>query len=147
LPDVDPDGAAAGQAFGRADQHEPVTASDIEHLLVAPPGELIEHFVPQLQFADPAAPGHDHRGQAAANSRRQAAWCPPVQPLEIAARGHKPKGEPSEREKDARDRQPAHHDRGIQSIIWFGSHLTLRSRPRTGSTSIPGPASRRCARK
>jgi hypothetical protein len=59
-PDVDPDGLSCCQVFGRFNQQKPIAAANIEYLFVTPPGDHVQHLLPDPQ-STPAARSNENQ--------------------------------------------------------------------------------------
>lgn len=133
-PDVDADGAARRQPLRRADQQQPASAADVEHVLVAPQAEAVEEAVALDELPAPARV--QHRGDRQEEHRAR-------QPQRAGERGHPEDGERDRDgdERRARDREAADDAGRVEPVV--GLHTVMSARAVSG----PSPRCRReCVR-
>jgi len=117
--------AALDTTLRRADQQEPAAAADVEHLLVAPPGDAVEHLLALVELAAAAAPDHPRRGEEEAG-RRPAGHLRDREadhdvlgrpPHELARHQAHPRREREQQRGEARDREVADDAGSVLTVV------------------------------
>src|SRR5215813_4257138 len=109
-PSIHADGSAGRQAVSRSDEHESLSAADVEHRLVAAPRDHVEQPLAKPELSPPAV--FDHAERAVQEVRARGKCEPPQVQAEDPRLQHRQQdGRYSERELTANDR------RRIETIV------------------------------